>query len=184
MIRVAISLFAVVLLFAGLVGIIIAGRWLMRRLAGASPEEQARDAEKRTRERLLSPRWAELEHHHRRAIPKIIQNLYTDSGLVTLRDVTLRRTDGRDWSIREFLPADILTISSLPPDLRSTDVFPFAMSAAGDIYYVLLNQGSYPVKMSVKLGGEELVAPSVVDFIAGLDRVREFRSNKARGAVT
>ncbi len=175
MIRVAISLLAIFLLFAGLIGIALAGRWLMRKLLGLSPEEQALEAEKRARQRLLSPRWADLERHHRRPIPNILQNLYADHEVITLRDVVLRRTDGRKWSIREFLPADLDTISALPPELRSTNVFPFAVSESGDVYYTVLDQGSYPVKISCKLGGEELVAPAVVDFIAGLDRARDLR---------
>lgn len=175
MIRVAISIFAIFLLFAGLIGIAFAGRWLMRKLLGLSPEEQALEAEKKARQRLLSPRWADLERHHRRQIPNILQDLYADHEVITLRDVVLRRTDGRKWSIREFLPADLDTISALPAELRSTDIFPFAVSESGDVYYTSLDQGSYPVKMSCKLGGEELVAPAVVDFIAGLDRARDVR---------
>lgn len=179
MIRVAISLLAIFLLFAGLIGIALAGRWLMRKLLGLSPEEQALEAEKRARERLLSPRWQDLERHHRRPIPNILQDLYADHEVITLRDILLRRTDGRKWSIREFLPADLDTISALPPELRSTNVFPFAVSDSGDIYYTSLDQGSYPVKMSCKLGGDELVAPAVVDFIAGLDRARDVRRDHA-----
>jgi hypothetical protein len=175
MIRVAISAFTIFLLFAGLVGIAFAGRWLMRKLLGLSPEEQALEAEKRGRERLLSPKWEQLRQHHRRPLPGIIQKLYADQEVISLRDVVLRRTDGRKWSIREFLPADLDTVSALPPELRSTEIFPFAVSDAGDIYYISLDQGSYPVKMSSKLGGEELVAPAVVDFIAGLDRARDVR---------
>ncbi len=175
MIRVAISVFAVFLLFAGLIGIAFAGLWLKRKLLGLSPEELALESEKRARDRLLSPHWEQLRQHHRRPIPPIIQNLYADQDVVTLRDVVLRRTDGRKWSIREFLPADLDTISALPPELRSTDIFPFAVSDSGDVYYISLDQGSYPVKMSCKLGGEELVAPAVVDFIAGLDRARDIR---------
>ncbi|MDT8070872.1 MAG: hypothetical protein ROO76_22140 [Terriglobia bacterium] len=180
MIRVAISLLAIVLLFAGLIGIVFAGRWLMRKLLGLSPEEQALEAEKRGRERLLSPRWSDLEQHHRRAIPNIIKDLYSDQDVITMRGITLRRTDGKLWSIREFLPADLRTVSDLPAELRSTDIFPFATSTSGDVYYIALDQGSYPVKMSCKLGGEELVAPKVVDFIAGLDRARDVKK-KARG---
>ncbi len=175
MIRVAISVFAIVLLFAGLIGIALAGRWLMRKLLGLSPEEQALEAEKRSRERLLSPKWEQLQHHYRRPLPTIVQNLYADQEVISLRNVVLRRTDGRKWSIREFLPADLDTVSALPPELRSTEIFPFAVSDGGDIYYLSLDQGSYPVKLSCKLGGEEIVAPAVVDFIAGLDRARELR---------
>src|SRR5512146_1801284 len=175
MIRVAISLFALFLLFAGLIGIAFAGLWLKRKLLDLSPEEQALEIEKRARDRLLSPKWELLQQHHRRPIPPIIQNLYAEQDVVTLRDVVLRRTDGTKWSIREFLPADLDTISALPPELRSTEIFPFALSEAGDVYYISLDQGSYPVKMSRKLGGEELVAPAVVDFIARLDRARDIR---------
>jgi hypothetical protein len=179
MIRALISVFAIFLLFAGLICIAFAGRWLMRRLLGLSPEEQAEQAEKRVRERLLSPKWEQLQQHHRRPLPNIIQDLYADHGVITLRDVVLRRSDGRKWSIREFLPADLDTVSALPAELRSTDVFPFAVSDSGDLYYIALDKGSYPVKMSCKLGGEELVAPSVVDFIAGLDRARDMQKSKA-----
>ena len=174
MIRVAISLLAILLLFAGLIGIAFAGRWLMRKLLGLSPEEQALEAEKRVRDRLLSPKWEQLQQHHRQPMPAILQDLYADHEVITLRDVVLRRTDGRKWPIREFLPADLDTISALPAELRSTNIFPFAVSDAGDVYYISLDQGNYPVKMSCKLGGEELVGP-VVDFIAGLDRARDMR---------
>jgi hypothetical protein len=169
--RVLISLFAIILIFVGLVGIAIGGRWLLRKLLGASPEEEARQAAQRTRTRLLSPRWEELEHHFQRPIPKIIKDLYANRELITLRDVALVRRDGHEWRISELLPADLLTISEIPPGLRSRDAFPIAVNQSRDVFYISLSEGSYPVKMFRRLdSGSELVATSVLDFIAGLDR--------------
>ncbi len=171
MARLLLSVFVLALLFVGLIGIVIGGRWLLRRLLGASPEEQAREAARRTRARLLAPQWPELEERYRRTIPKIIKDFYSDQELITLREVVLRRSDGKEWRIAEFMPADLKTQTTVPAQVFSRELFPIAISPSGDLYCVPLNKGTYPVEMACRDGsGHELVAPSVVDFIAGLDR--------------
>ena len=166
-----VPIFALILLFLAVLGIVIGGMWLLRKLLGKSPEEQSAEASRLERARLLRPQWPDLQDRFQKPIPRIVQDIYSDHQLMTMVDVEVNGAEGKAWKLAKFLPADLQTLSDTPPEFRALTALPIAIDAFGDVFYISLDDESYPVKLFHQQGSEhELVAASVVDFIAGLDR--------------
>ncbi|MGE5113991.1 MAG: hypothetical protein ACM3JB_24285 [Acidobacteriaceae bacterium] len=168
---VLVPIFALILLFLAVLGIVIGGMWLLRRLLGKSPEEQSAEASRLERARLLRPQWPDLQDHFHTPIPKIVQDIYADETLITMQDLQVRGADGKEWKIAKFLPADLETLSETWSELRVSPVLPIASAPQKDVFYIALDGKSYEVKLFHHAAGDhELIASSVVDFLAGLDR--------------
>jgi hypothetical protein len=166
-----VPIFALILLFLAVLGIVIGGMWLLRGLLGKSPEEQSAEASRLERARLLRPQWPDLQDHFHTPIPKIVQDIYADQTLITMDDLQVRGAEGKEWKIAKFLPADLETLSDTWPELRAAPVLPIASDSQGDVFYIALDGKSYEVRLFHHAGDEhELIASSVVDFVAGLDR--------------
>jgi hypothetical protein len=131
-------------------------------------EEQRRAERAAYRERLLSPRWEEVEAALGRPVPAILRELYANEGLVTSGDFLVldpaRDSEDAPFGVSQFLPADAEalapTLVSIPPG-----TFSFATNEYGDPFYVQLGEladGDGRVFVHYHDGDDtELVAPSL-----------------------
>jgi hypothetical protein len=89
----------------------VAGNWLLLRLkkAKAPSEESVR----RYRERLLNPRWEKLEEYFGQSIPERIRHLYTQTEIISRRDLRVSNANGTIYRIAQFLPADTETLNGI-----------------------------------------------------------------------
>jgi len=144
-----------------------AGNWLLWRLK--KPKPPSEESVRRYKERLLNPRWEELEKYFSQPIPEPIKILYARTELVSRRDIQLINENGRSYEIAEFLPAEIETLDWIWSDLKKAKNFPFARDAMGDCYYIPLNDeesGRCPVMCYHHDGSDfELVSSSLEEFI-------------------
>jgi cell division septal protein FtsQ len=113
------------------------GNWLLSRLKKPKPPSSI----SRYRERLLNPRWEELENHFGQSIPEQIKKLYARTEFISRRDIQLTNENGKPYEIAEFLPADIETLDRIWSDLKKAKNFPFARDSMDDCYYVPLTGG-------------------------------------------
>lgn len=154
------SLVVILAVYAG-------GNWLVSRLK--KPKPPSEESIRRFRERLLNPRWHELEKHFSQSIPEQIKNLYARTELICRRDIQLTNENGKSYEIAEFLPADIETLDWIWSDLKKSKSFPFARDSMGDCYYVPLTgekSGDCPVMCYHHDGSDfESVSRSLKDFI-------------------
>jgi hypothetical protein len=114
--------------------VFVGGNWLLSLLR--KPKLPSEESVRRYRERLLNPRWEELEERFGQAIPARIKNLYTRTELISRRDIHLRNENGKTYHIAEFLPADVETLSGIWSELKKSNNFPFANDSFGDCYYI------------------------------------------------
>lgn len=132
--------------FAVILGIYAGGNWLLWHLK--KPKPPSEESVRRYSERLLNPRWEELEDHFGRAIPDAIKNLYARTELIKRRDFEITNESGKSYEIAEFLPADLENLNRIWSDLKNPKCFPFATDSMGDCYYVLMDgdkSGDCPV---------------------------------------
>jgi hypothetical protein len=131
-------------------------------------EEQRRTEQAAYRERLLSPRWEEVEAALGRPVPRILRELYADHALVTSGDF-LVLDPSRDASegvlnVNQFVPADEEALTPLLVSIPS-GAFSFATNEYGDPLYVQLGElpdGDGRVFVHYHDGDDtELVAPSL-----------------------
>ena len=122
--------------FVVILAVFIAGNWLLARFR--KPKPPSEQSILRYRERLLNPRWDELEEHFGQTIPEPLKNLYEQTTLLTRQDVVFRESASKEWHVAEFYPADKETLDGIWPDLQKSKIFPFAFDSFGDCYYVEL----------------------------------------------
>jgi hypothetical protein len=153
--------------FAAILVIYIGGNWLIARFR--KPKPPSKESIQRYRERLLNPHWDELQEHFGQALPEPLKNLYGQTALITRQDVVFRETAGKEWHVAGFYPADKKTIDGIWPDLKKSEIIPFAFDSFGDCYYVDLS-GKEPNRCPVKYyhhdGSDiELVSESLEEFL-------------------
>ena len=131
---------------------------------------------RRYRERLLNPRWEELEEYLGQSIPERIKQFYTNTEIISRRDISASNAKGTTYHIAQFLPADIETLDGIWPDVKESTNFPFATDAFGDCYYIPLNgekSAQCPVMCYHHDGSDvESVSASLDEFVHGLEKVR------------
>jgi len=154
--------------FAVILTVLIGGNrllWLLRR-----HKPRSEDYVRETRERLLNPRWGELENHYGQPLPMPVKNLYKQTALLTQQDIVFRDGNGKEWHVAEFLPADVEALKGTWPDLQKSKHFPFASDAFGDCFYVLLegaDSDKCPVMYYHHDGSDvELVSTSLNEFLS------------------
>lgn len=144
-------------------------RLLERWFGSKSRRDEQRHAEQAAyRERLLSPRWAEVEATLGHPVPAILRELYADHALVTSGDFLVvdptREASEGVLNVNQFVPADAEALTpllvSIPPG-----AFSFATNEYGDPLYVQLGElpdGDGRVFVHYHDGDDtELVAPSL-----------------------
>ncbi len=169
LLQMALSVVAGVLLFFFLtLALYIGGnclRWRFRKR-----KQLSEDSMRKTRDRLLNPKWGELEDHYGRPIPQPIKNLYIQTELLIQTNIAFRDRNGGEWHIAEFEPADLQALKWIWPDLTRSKNFPFASDSVGDLYYVPLEASApetCPVMYYHHDGGDvELVTNSLDEFLS------------------
>jgi SMI1 / KNR4 family (SUKH-1) len=145
----------------------IGGNWLLARFR--KPKPPSEESIRRYRERLLNPRWDELQEHFGLTIPQTMKDFYKQTTLLTTQNVVFREANGKEWHVAGFYPADTETSDAIWPDLKKSKIFPFAFDSFGDCYYVeLTDQKSdrCPVMYYHHDGDDvELVSSSLDEFL-------------------
>jgi len=152
----------------------VGGNWLLLRLR--KPRLPSGESARRYRERLLNPRWEELEEYFNQSIPVRIKDFYTQTEIISRHDVRVSNAKGATYHIAEFLPADIETLNEIWPDVKKSANFPLATDAFGDCYYIPLigdKSEQCPVMCYHHDGGDfESVSTSLDEFLNGIGEVR------------
>ena len=162
-IRVGLGLLA---FFIALLTVLIGGNWLLARFR--KPRPPSEESIRRYRERLLNPRWEELQEHFGVAIPQAIKDLYKRTTLLTAQNVIFRETGGREWQVAGFYPADTETLDAIWLDPKKSKILPFAFDSFGDCYYIELGKQSdrCPVMYYHHDGNDvEFVSSSLDEFL-------------------
>jgi hypothetical protein len=135
----------------------------------ATPAERAA-AEKHFCERLLAPRWHEVQQRFRIPIPTVLREFYADHDrLLQTRFYVIppQDKDNRDFFVQRFEPADLQMLNEvwLPMEGRR---FPFASDDFGNYFFVELADdasGQLPVFFIDHDGGDvSKVADSFAEF--------------------
>ena len=152
----------------------VGGNWLLLRLR--KPKLPSEESVRRYRERLLNPRWEELEEYFNQSIPVRIKHFYTQTEIISRRDIRVSNANGATYHIVEFLPADIETLNEIWPDVKKSANFPLATDAFGDCYYIPLicdKSEQCPVMCYHHDGSDfESVSTSLDEFLNGIGEVR------------
>ncbi len=153
--------------FVAILVIYIGGNWLLARFR--KPKPPSEESIQNYRERLLNPRWNELQEHFGQTLPEPLKNLYGQTALITRRDVVFRESAGKEWHVAEFYPADKDTIDQIWPDLKKSKIFPLAFDSFGDCFYIDLaskESNRCPVMYYHHDGSDvELVSESLEEFL-------------------
>lgn len=148
------------------------GNWFVSLLR--KPRVPSEESVRRYRERLLNPRWAELQEHFNQSIPERIKTLYAQTEIISRRDIHVTNENGASYHIAEFLPADIETLDGIWPEVKKSENFPFATDAFGDCYYIPLTgdkSGQCPVMCYRHDGSDfELVSTSLNTFLNDIEK--------------
>jgi len=148
------------------------GNWLLWHLK--KPKSSSEESVRRHNERLLNPRWKELEDYFGRPIPDAIKNLYARTELLQRRDFQVTNESGKSYEIAEFLPADLETLNRIWSDLKDSKCFPLATDSMDDCYYVPLTgdkSDDCPVMCYHHDGSDhESVSKSLEELITGIGR--------------
>jgi hypothetical protein len=150
----------------------VGGNWLLSRLR--RPQSLSEELEQRYSERLLSPRWEELEGYFNRSIPEQIKRFYGHAEILSRHDVRVTIANGATYHITRFLPADIETLNGIWPDVKTSANFPLATDAFGDCYYIPLTgdkSEQCPVMCYHHDGGDfKSVCTSLDEFLNGIEK--------------
>jgi len=119
--------------FVAILVIYIGGNWLLARFR--KPKPPCKESIQRYRERLLNPRWDDLQEHFGHTLPEPLKGLYEQTALITRQEVIFRESAGKEWHVAGFYPADRET-DPIWPDMKKSKIFPFAFDSFGDCYYV------------------------------------------------
>ena len=146
----------------------IGGNSLLARFR--KPKPPSEESIRRYKERLLNPRWDELQEHFGLAMPEPLKDLYKQTTLLTMQNLVFRETNGKEWQVAAFYPADTQTLDGIWSDLKNSKIFPFAFDSFGDCYYVELtgqDSSKCPVMYYHHDGNDtERVSNSLEEFIA------------------
>src|SRR5215813_4553196 len=110
-----------------ILAIYVGGNWLLGLLR--KPKPRSKESAGRYQERLLNPRWDELEKHFNQAIPGRIKHFYTQTEIVSRRDLRISNASGASYHIAQFLPADMDTLNGIWPEVKESMNFPLAIDA-------------------------------------------------------
>jgi SMI1/KNR4 family protein SUKH-1 len=169
-------IFPIAILGVGFVALILAvyvgGNWLLPRLK--KTKLLSAESPQRYRERLLSPRWDELEKYLGRSIPERIKQFYTNTEVIKRHDIRVSNAKGRTYHVAQFLPADIEALDGIWPDVKVSANFPLATDAFGDCFYVPLTgdkSEQCPVMYYHHDGSDsESVSTSLDEFLNGVEK--------------
>jgi hypothetical protein len=158
--------------FVAILTLYVAGNWLLWRFR--KPKSRSEESARRYRERLLNPRWNELELHFNQSIPARIKHLYAQTEIIGRRNIRVIDKNGATYDIAEFLPADIETLNGIWPDVKKSANFPLAIDAMGDCYCIPLTgdkSEQCPVMCYHHDGSDfESVSASLDSFWNGIER--------------
>jgi SMI1 / KNR4 family (SUKH-1) len=157
----------IILILAVLVG----GNWLLLRLK--KTKLPSADSLRRYRERLLNPRWDELEEQLGQSIPERIKQFYRNTDTIKRHDIRVTSENGATYHIARFLPADVETLDGIWPDVKESASFPLATDAFGDCFCIPLTRDKSeqcPVKCYHHDGSDfESVSSSLDEFLNGIE---------------
>ena len=158
--------------FVVILTVYVGGNWLLRRFR--RPKLRSEESARRYRQRLLNPRWNDLELHFNQSIPERIKHLYAQTEVISRRDIRVSNENGATYDIAEFLPADIETLNGIWPDVKKSANFPLATDAMGDCYYIPLTgdkSEQCPVMCYHHDGSDfESVSTSLDNFLSGIEQ--------------
>src|SRR5262249_25948763 len=117
--------------FVVILTLYVGGNWLLRRFR--KPKFRSEESARRYWQRLLNPRWNELELHFNQSIPERIKHLYAQTEIISRRDIRVSNENGATYHIAEFLPADIETLNGIWRDVKESANFPLATDAMGGL---------------------------------------------------
>jgi len=155
-----------------IVAVYVGGNWLLLRFK--KPKVPSPESLRRYRERLLNPRWAELEEYLGQSIPERIKQFYTNTEIIRRLDIRVNNAKGTTYHIAQFLPADIETLDGIWPDVKESANFPLATDAFGDCFYIPLTGNKSeqcPVMCYHHDGSDsESVSTSLDEFLNGIEK--------------
>ena len=159
----------VVIFLLAIVVTLIVGNWLLRRFR--KPTATSQEHRSRARERLLNPKWDEIEAYFGQVIPHQIKQLYNQSKLITATDIVFRDEKGCVWELAQFQPADLEALKAAWPAVNRSKNFPFASDSVGDLFYIPLDGPEKCVVMCFHHDGDdaEVVSNSLEEFLSWHD---------------
>ena len=153
-----------------ILAVYVGGNWLLLHLR--KPKSPSEESLRRYRQRLLNPRWEELEGYLGQSIPERIKQFYMSKEIINRRDIRVSNAKGTTYHIAQFLPADIETLSGIWPAVKESSNFPLATDAFGDCYYIPLTgdeKEQCPVMCYHHDGSDiEPVSTSLDEFLNGI----------------
>jgi len=153
--------------FIVILAVYAGGNWLLWRLK--KPKPPSEESIRRYRERLLNPRWAEIEELTGATVPECIKQLYMQTELICQREICFSQKEGKTYDVAEFLPADTQSLNERWDAVKQSEGFPFATDYFGDTYYVSLGRAeseACPVMYYHHDGNDfEFVSGSLDEFL-------------------
>ena len=150
----------------------VGGNWLLQRFR--KPKLPSEASARRYKQRLLNPRWDELEEYFNQSIPKRIKQLYAQEEIISRRDILVSNENGETYRIAGFLPADIETLNGIWHEVKRSANFPLATDVMGDCYYIPLSgdkSEQCPVMCYHHDGSDfESVSASLDNFLNGIEK--------------
>jgi hypothetical protein len=180
------TVLTIVAIMVGIVGTILTAAlicWIIDRVTlGRPPTKEEIDlALRQHRERLLAPRWAELEGHFHTIIPQAVRDFYKDHDRLLDTDfyaVPPDKTEEADfWYIDRFEPADLESLENAFPLIGQDEDpnadqkrFAFASDGFGNSYFIELaptSSANFPVFFFEHDGGYlDRVADSLAEYVS------------------
>jgi hypothetical protein len=155
-----------------ILAVYVGGDWLLLRLK--KPKLPSEESLRRYRERLLSPRWKELEEYLGQSIPERIKQFYTNTEIINRQHIRVSNAKGTTYHIAQFLPADVEALDGIWSEVREFPNFPLATDAFGDCYYIPLTgdkSEQCPVMCYHHDGSDfESVSISLDEFLKGIEK--------------
>jgi len=157
----------VIAFFVLIVLLLVGGNWLLSLFR--KPKPTSDESVRRYRERLLNPRWEEVEEKIALAVPSRVKQLYVQPELICQSKSCFSPKEGKTYYVAQFLPADAQSLSETWAAVRESKGFPFAVDYFGDTYYVPLvgKAGETCSVMCYHHDGNdfELVSSSLEEFL-------------------
>jgi hypothetical protein len=95
----------VLIFLVGILAAYIGGNLLLARFR--KPKPPTEESIRRFRERLLNPRWDELQEHFGLPIPGPLKNLYEQTTLLTMQDLVFYEKRGKEWHALRSTPRTV-----------------------------------------------------------------------------
>lgn len=147
--------------------VLVGGNWLLSLFR--KPKPLSDESVRSYRERLLNPRWPEVEEQIGHAVPSRVKQLYEQTELICQSKICFSSKEGKTYDIAQFLPADPQSLNETWAPVQESKSFPFAIDIFGDPYYVpLVGDGveTCPVMYYHHDGNDfELVSSSLDEFL-------------------